>query len=134
MVHDRDTPEHDNSPSAPLEHPPAEDSTHGYVPSACDIDPTAVEVALANGVACFVGSAPAVKARTADVVIANISPEAVRELAHELLRCLAPGGSVIASGFENHEVREVTSAIRAAGGDVRESYSKGAWSALVFSA
>jgi ribosomal protein L11 methyltransferase len=100
---------------------------------ACDIDSSAVEVALGNGVACFVGSAPAVKARVADVVVANISPEAIRELAHELLRCLAAGGSVIASGFENLEVGEVTHAIQAAGGHVREWYSKGTWSSLVFS-
>lgn len=100
---------------------------------ACDIDPTAVEVARANGVACFVGSAQAVKAKAANIIVANISPEAIRELAHEILRCLAPGGVAIASGFENHEADEVTRAIEAAGGKVHESHSKGTWSALLFS-
>jgi ribosomal protein L11 methyltransferase len=100
---------------------------------ACDTDPSAVEVARANGVECFVGSAHAVKARTADIIVANISPEAIRELAHELLRCLSAGGSAIASGFENHETAEVARAIETAGGVVHETYSKGAWSALVFS-
>jgi ribosomal protein L11 methyltransferase len=101
---------------------------------ACDIDPTAVEVARANGVACFVGSAQAVKSRTAGLIVANISPDAIRELAHEMLRCLCPDGVAIASGFENHETAEVSRAIQAAGGQVRESCSKGAWSALLFSA
>ena len=101
---------------------------------ACDIDPSAVEVARANGIECFVGSAQAAKPHIADIIVANISPEAIRELAHELMRCLAPGGSAIASGFENHEAADVTRAIQSAGGQVRESDSKGTWSALVFSA
>ncbi len=101
---------------------------------ACDTDPTAVEVARANGVACFVGSAHAVKEQSAGIVVANISPEAIHELAHEILRCLSSGSLAIASGFENHETAQVAHAIESAGGHVRETYSKGTWSALVFSA
>jgi ribosomal protein L11 methyltransferase len=98
---------------------------------ACDIDFSAVEVARDRGVACFCGSAQALKSEIADVIVANISPEAIRELAPDLLRCLRPGGAGIVSGFENHEAAEVARAIEAAGGAVRETRSKNTWSALV---
>jgi ribosomal protein L11 methyltransferase len=70
---------------------------------ACDIDPLAVEVASAAGLNVFIGSAPALASGQADLVVANISPEALRELADEFLRLLKPGGYAILSGVEAHD-------------------------------
>jgi ribosomal protein L11 methyltransferase len=67
---------------------------------ACDIDPLAVEVAAAGGLNAFIGSAPAIASGRADLLVANISPEALRELADEFPRLLKPGGHAILSGVE----------------------------------
>jgi len=67
---------------------------------ACDIDPLAVEVAVAAGLNAFTGSAPAIASGRADLLVANISPEALRELLPEFLRLLKPGGRAILSGVE----------------------------------
>src|SRR5438477_4970819 len=67
---------------------------------ACDIDPIAVAIARRG----FVGSVDAVAAAAADLVVANISPEAIVRLAPDLLRVLRPGGVLLASGFECDEV------------------------------
>jgi ribosomal protein L11 methyltransferase len=90
---------------------------------ACDIDPIAVEIAGMG----FVGSADAVGSGVADVVLANISPEAIVALAEDLKRVLRPGGVLLASGFELHEVGQV----RAALGEVREVREKGNWALAV---
>jgi ribosomal protein L11 methyltransferase len=90
---------------------------------ACDIDPIAVEIA-AEG---FVGSVDAVAPGTADLVLANISPEAITQLAPDLLRVRRPGGLLLASGFELHEVDQV----RAALGGAKEERRKGNWALLV---
>jgi ribosomal protein L11 methyltransferase len=89
---------------------------------ACDIDPVAVEIA-GHG---FVGSADAVAPATADLVTANISPEAIAALAPDLLRVLRPEGILLVSGFELHEVDRVKSAFPRPG-EVRE---KGSWALL----
>jgi ribosomal protein L11 methyltransferase len=90
---------------------------------ACDIDPVAVEIAGEG----FVGSADAVASGSADLVVANISPEAIIRLAPDLIRVRRPGGVVLASGFEHHEVDQV----RAALGTAREVRYKGSWALLV---
>src|SRR3954451_14527210 len=54
---------------------------------ACDTDQLAVEIAGMG----FVGSVDAVRARVADVVMANISPEAIVALTPDLIRALRPG-------------------------------------------
>jgi ribosomal protein L11 methylase PrmA len=51
----------------------------------------------------FVGSAPALASGRADLLVANISPEALRELAGEFPRLLKPGGHAILSGVEAHD-------------------------------
>jgi ribosomal protein L11 methyltransferase len=89
---------------------------------ACDIDPIAVEIAGMG----FVGSAEAVAAGVADIVTANISPEAILALAPDLRRVLRPGGVLLASGFELHEVEQVRAALPAA----REVREKGNWALL----
>jgi len=83
---------------------------------ACDIDPIAVEIAGMG----FVGSADAVAPGVADIVTANISPEAIAALAPDLTRVLRPGGVLLASGFERHEVEQMRAALPAAR-EVRES-------------
>jgi ribosomal protein L11 methyltransferase len=90
---------------------------------ACDIDPVAVEIAGEG----FVGSVDAVASRSADLVLANISPEAITTLAADLLRVRRPGGILLASGFELHEVDQV----RAVLGGARETRIKGNWALLV---
>src|SRR5215471_12736750 len=67
---------------------------------ACDIDPVAVKIAATG----FVGSADAVAAGIADVVVANINPEAILALSADLLRVRRAGGVLLLSGIEEHEL------------------------------
>jgi ribosomal protein L11 methyltransferase len=90
---------------------------------ACDIDPEAVAVAGEG----FIGSADAVRSGVADVVVANISAEAIIQLAPELLRALRPGGVLVASGFESHESDAVKAALPAAHAVRR----KGNWAVFI---
>lgn len=90
---------------------------------ACDTDPVAVEIA---GDA-FVGSVDAVRPGSMDVVVANISPEAIIALASELLCVLKPGGVLLASGFE---IREV-GAVRGAFPGESMPRTKGDWALLI---
>jgi ribosomal protein L11 methyltransferase len=96
---------------------------------ACDIDPVAVD--LARQPASFIGTADAVRAESADLVVANISPEAIIALAPELLRTLRARGIAIVSGFEEPEVASVEAALSANGATVRESHAKNCWSVVV---
>jgi ribosomal protein L11 methyltransferase len=89
---------------------------------ACDTDPVAVEIAGQG----FVGSVDAVAGGCVDLVVANISPEAIVQLAPGLRRVLRPGGILLASGFEFQEVDKVKAALPGAC-EVRE---KGAWALL----
>jgi ribosomal protein L11 methyltransferase len=90
---------------------------------ACDTDPVALEVARRG----FVGSADAVASSSADLVVANISPEAIIALAPELARVLRPGGVLLASGFEAADVERVKAALPPA----REVRVKGEWAMVV---
>ena len=93
---------------------------------SCDIDPVAVSVAGEG----FVGSVDAVRSAIADITVANISPEAIIQLAPDLLRSLRPGGILLASGFEAHEV----DAVRAALPPAREVRRRGSWALAVVAA
>ena len=90
---------------------------------ACDTDPVAVEIAGGG----FVGSVDAVAAGSCDLVVANISPEAIVGLAPDLVRVLRPGGMLLASGFELHEVERMKAALPPA----RAVRRKGNWALLV---
>ncbi len=92
---------------------------------ACDIDPIAVEIA---GIG-FVGSVDAVATGVADLVTANISPNAIVSLAPDLMRVLRPGGVLLASGFELHEIEQVRSALPARS----EGREKGNWALIAAS-
>jgi ribosomal protein L11 methyltransferase len=98
---------------------------------ACDIDPVTVE--LAKQPLAFIGSAGAIRTRSVDLVVANISPEAIIALAPELIRVLRATGRMIVSGFEVSEVADVQLALERAGGTICSSHAKGTWSALVLS-
>jgi ribosomal protein L11 methyltransferase len=90
---------------------------------ACDTDPVAVRIAGFG----FVGSVDAVAPGSVDLAVANISPEAIVQLAPDLMRVLRPGGVLLASGFELGEVDRVSAALPF----VRERRDKGNWSLVV---
>jgi ribosomal protein L11 methyltransferase len=92
---------------------------------ACDTDPVAVEIA---GDA-FVGSVDAVAPGSMDLVVANISPEAIIALAPDLLRVLRPDGVLLVSGFELYEIDLVKAAFR----DTAEVRRKGNWALIAAS-
>jgi ribosomal protein L11 methyltransferase len=94
---------------------------------ACDVDPVAIEIARLRLRASFVGSADAVRSAIADLTLANISPEAAIQLAPELLRSLRPGGILLVSGFEGHEVNLVKAALP----HPSEIRRKGNWALLI---
>ena len=96
---------------------------------ASDTDPVAVE--LARQPLSFVGTVDAVRGASVDLVVANISPEAIIALAPQLVRVLRAKGGAIVSGFEALEVAAVEAALKANGARVRASPAKGSWSALV---
>lgn len=89
---------------------------------ACDTDPVAAQIA---GGGTFVGSVDAITSQSADLVLANLNPQAILALARDLLRVLRPGGRLLASGFELHEVEMVNAVLH---GRVRE---KGNWALVV---
>jgi len=93
---------------------------------ACDIDPEAVRIAGQG----FIGSADAVRSGAVDLVVANISPEAILALAPEFVRVLRAGGTLVASGFNFSEA----DAVKAALAGVREIRQKGEWAAVVAAA
>jgi ribosomal protein L11 methyltransferase len=103
---------------------------------ACDVDPVAVEIAGANlrragvGVQLFRGSADAIRTGSVDLIVSNISASASIELAAEFLRCLAPGGRCIASGFESWEAAAVEAAFDRAGAIVKRKAFKGQWTSV----
>jgi ribosomal protein L11 methyltransferase len=90
---------------------------------ACDTDPVAVQIAATG----FVGSADAVADRVADIVVANINPEAILALAGDLRRVRRDGGVLLTSGIELHEL----DAMKAAFPDARDVWRKGNWALVV---
>lgn len=98
---------------------------------ACDVDPEALQVARGNaGPNLFIGSADAVRADAAGLIVANISPEAIARLAPELLRCIAPGGILLVSGFERHEAAALQTGLEKLGGAFCEARYKETWALL----
>ena len=103
---------------------------------ASDTDPDAVAVAKENfaragvPVAVFTGSADAVGPESADIVVANISPAWVAELATDWFRVLKPGGTAILSGFEAADVPTVSKALHKAGLEVAGEFGEREWRML----
>jgi len=98
---------------------------------ACDIDRVAVE--LARQPLSFVGTADAIRGRCIDLVLANISPEAIVMLAPQLIRVLRAGGAAIVSGFELGEADAVQTALEQCGALAKSTLTKGNWCAIVAS-
>ena len=94
--------------------------------AACDNDPLAVEVAHAH-VPAWLGSVDAAASACADVLVVNIGPAAVIEMAPDILRCLRPGGAALISGFEREDAPGVEAAYP--GGRI---HSKGNWCLLEY--
>ncbi|MBZ5585257.1 MAG: 50S ribosomal protein L11 methyltransferase [Acidobacteriia bacterium] len=96
---------------------------------ACDIDHVAVEIAGKGGLPNrFIGSVDAVASGSMDVVVANINPEVILQLAPDLLRVRRDGGVLLASGLERNEVEMVKAALPAPPREIRE---KGNWALIV---
>ena len=91
--------------------------------AACDTDPDAIRIA---GIG-FIGSAEAVASSSADVVVANINPEAIAALAPDLLRIRRPEGAILLSGIESHELDTLLAALP----KPREIRRKNNWVLLV---
>ena len=96
----------------------------------CDVDAVAAEIAGRAGVVVFNGSAEAVRSGSCDLIVANINAPASIELAPEFLRCLAPRGRVVVSGFEAHE----SAAVEQAYAGVERVLAKREWRAIIVSA
>ena len=81
------------------------------------------------------GTLPSAKAaaRSFDLALANISARVIVDAAAHLADCLAPGGTLIASGVIEPHLGGVTAALEAAGATVRERMMDGDWAALVAS-
>lgn len=68
--------------------------------TSCDIQEDAIAATRRHGGgAIFLGSADAVKAGYADIVLANISAAVLDRLAWDLKRVVKPGGLLVISGF-----------------------------------
>ena len=95
---------------------------------ACDIDDVAIKIAAREiGGTVFIGSVDAVVAQQADLLVANISPQAIIALAADFKRVLRPGGVLLASGFEQHEIAAISTALP----PVLDARDKGEWSLVV---
>jgi ribosomal protein L11 methyltransferase len=94
---------------------------------ACDVDPVAVAIAQGRVRNVFTGSVDAIRSHSADLAVANISPEAIQLLALDLLRSLGPGGLLLISGFEIHEVEMIEGAFPGR----KEIRQKGQWALAI---
>jgi ribosomal protein L11 methyltransferase len=100
---------------------------------ACDTDHGAVIVAAENFaragiiVRVFVGSADSIADGVADIVVANISPAWIAELAGEWKRILKPGGVAILGGFEAADAPVVSAALGKAGLKIAGEFGEQEW-------
>jgi ribosomal protein L11 methyltransferase len=103
---------------------------------ACDIDGTAASIAMQNiarstaSYLVYTGSVTAIAAATADLLLANISPDWISALAREWRRVLRPGGRGLLSGFDESDLPHVRTALQKAGVKETGSRSENAWRAI----
>lgn len=104
---------------------------------ACDIDPQATGAAAENlraagvDVLLFTGSTRSVPDGVVDLLIANISPATLIEMAPEIRRLLAPGARAILSGFEPERRDEIRAAMAAQDLTSIECDTRGEWACEV---
>ena len=94
--------------------------------AACDNDPDALAVAREH-VAAWLGSVDAAVSASADVLVVNIGPAAVVEMAADVKRVLRPGGVALVSGFEQEDAGPVLAAYPGA-----TLHAKGSWRLLEY--
>jgi ribosomal protein L11 methyltransferase len=100
---------------------------------ANDNDPEAVAVARENferagvDVTLSLGSAEAFPADFADLIVANISPAWISDLAREWVRILKPGGTAVLSGFEAGDLARVSAALEEAGANIPAEFGENEW-------
>lgn len=70
------------------------------------------------------------QAGTYDLVLANILPNPLIEMAPAIRRLLVPRGVVVLSGLLTHQVREVAAVYGATGFQLHHRFAEGAWAAL----
>ena len=109
-----------------------------------EIDPKAVGVGQANadlnGVSHMVdivhGTLPSPKAPVGsfDLVAANISARVIEDLSAHIVRSLAPGGTLLASGIIDKHVPNVVASLESCGAAINEQFVDGDWVALIASA
>lgn len=103
---------------------------------ANDNDADAVAVARENfaragvTVPLSIGSADAAPTDFADIVVANISPAWIADLAPEWMRISKRNGIAILSGFEASDVPRVAAALAAAGARVTGEFGEREWRML----
>ena len=68
--------------------------------------------------------------RDFDVIVANIDGKTLPGLCSELPRLLKPGGLICLSGLQEHDLEEITPALKRAGFSVKTKTSRDEWLAL----
>jgi ribosomal protein L11 methyltransferase len=108
---------------------------------ALDTDPLAIkattENAAANGVSEVIAAREGTldaDAGSFDMIAANISGLTLERLVPDLAAALAPGGTLIASGFLEDAVSGLSAAFEQAGLAVDETLAEGVWRAIIATA
>ena len=106
---------------------------------ACDTDPESVEVSAENWqragirIAVIEGSAADLEAGKFNLILANISPEVLLQIAPDLLRALAPQGKAILSGIEQPDLEYLLPGLSTAGFTLVATREEANWRGLVVS-
>ena len=103
---------------------------------ACDTDAGAAQIALQNiarsasRFLVYTGSVTAIAGGTADLLVANISPDWISALGREWSRVMRPGGRGLLSGFDESDLPHVRAALQKANVKVLDSRGENAWRAI----